>query len=437
MPASTLILRAADVRSAAAILDRFDLARATTRRLAEPLSAEDCQAQSMPDASPVKWHLAHTTWFFETFVLEPYLSGYAHRHESYRELFNSYYNGVGAAYPRPHRGLLTRPTLREVLAWRAYVEDAIRALAARCPDHPEILARIELGIHHEQQHQELILMDAKHLLWCNPMRPAYQCATAPVAGKMDSTQWVEFPGGQTVIGHRGHQGFAYDNETPAHPVLLQPYRLAHRLVTQGEFLDFIQDGGYRQPEWWLSLGWDTLRAEGWQAPLYWEKIDGEWMVYTLQGLQPLDPALPVTHISYFEADAFARWAGARLPTEAEWEAAAHALVPSAWDALPANLLAETGVLAPQPAPSAMAAREVVQLVGDAWEWTSSAYAPYPGYRPPMGALGEYNGKFMCNQYVLRGGSFATPASHIRLTYRNFFAPNARWPFTGLRLARDA
>lgn len=419
---------------AARLWEHYDGVRRTTRALTAPLDAEDCQVQSMPDASPVKWHLGHTTWFFETFVLAKYASQYAGFDPAFRVLFNSYYNTVGAQHPRPQRGLLTRPPLARVLQWRAQVDEHMHAAIHRHGDDPRFANLLELGLHHEQQHQELILMDVQHLFWCNPLHPAYRDATPETANTPPGAlQWQTGDGGRARIGHAADAGFAFDNEAPAHDVLLQPHQLADRLVTQHEYLDFIADGGYRRPELWLSAGWDVVRAQHWQAPLYWLERDGEWCMFGLHGLRPLHAAAPVCHLSYYEADAYARWAGARLPTEAEWETAAqrqHGISPLA------NLL-ERDALRPLPAPQPEATQPLTQLLGDTWEWTSSAYAAYPGFRPGAGAIGEYNGKFMCNQYVLRGGSFATPVSHIRSTYRNFFPPEARWQFGGLRLARDA
>jgi len=417
----------------AALRERFAAVRETTAALVRGLSAEDCQVQSMPDASPVKWHLGHTAWFFETFVLQRHAAGYRPFHPEFRMLFNSYYNSVGDKHPRPERGMLTRPSLDDVLAYRAHVDHAMRDAFERQPGAPDFDALTDLGLHHEQQHQELILTDLLHLFSRNPLRPAYRTGPSPAGAPTPSPSgWTRYDGGIVRVGHQG-PGFAFDNEQPAHDVLLAPYELADRLVTQAEYLEFMRDGGYRRPELWLSLGWEQVRAQDWQAPFYWETRDGEWRRFTLRGLLPLDPGAPVCHLSYFEADAYARWAGARLPREAEWEWAARCLgepEPSPQ----ANLL-ESGMLMPRPARATAAGP--AQMYGDAWEWTSSAYDAYPGFTPGAGAIGEYNGKFMCNQFVLRGGSFATPRSHIRPSYRNFFPPDARWQFTGLRLARDA
>jgi len=407
---------------------RYRDVRGLTERLRGPLSAEDCQVQSMDDASPTKWHLAHTSWFFETFVLAPANPDYRPFHPDFAVLFNSYYQQVGPQHPRPRRGMLTRPTLDDVEAYRAHVDRHVLELLGRANGRSEPLsAIIELGLHHEQQHQELILTDAKHLLAANPLRPTYRAtaAGAPHA-KTVALRWLAHAGGVSEIGHKG-RGFAFDNESPRHRTLLTPFALATRLVTNGEYLAFIEDAGYRNPALWLSDGWSTLHALDWQAPLYWERRDGAWFEFTLAGLQPLALDAPVCHVSFYEADAYATWTGARLPTEAEWE------VSAAGARIEGNLL-DSDRLHP------VAARDgagLQQLFGDVWEWTRSAYAPYPGYRAPNGALGEYNGKFMCNQQVLRGGSCATPASHIRATYRNFFPPNARWQFSGIRLAKDA
>jgi ergothioneine biosynthesis protein EgtB len=440
----------------AALAARYRAVRRLSEQLRTPLSAEDCQAQSMPDASPTKWHLAHTSWFFETFVLAAGRSDYRAFDAAYRVLFNSYYQQIGAQHPRPQRGLLTRPSLDEVLAYRAQVDAALLAVLEAGDARSAGLAPIvELGLHHEQQHQELMLTDAKHLLAANPLRPAYLPPVAlspfekggpggisPLALAADGPRetsevsqklppgpltWCAYDGGVWKIGHAG-DGFAFDNEGPRHAVLLAPFALATRLVTNGDFAAFIADGGYRRPELWLSDGWATLAARGWAAPLYWEARDEGWWEFTLAGLRRLDSQAPVCHVSFYEADAFATWSGARLPTEAEWEVAA------APRAIGGNFL-ESGALHPRPAPDN--GGDASQLYGDTWEWTRSAYAPYPGYRQPAGALGEYNGKFMCNQLVLRGGSCATPRDHLRSTYRNFFPPEARWQFSGIRLAKDA
>jgi ergothioneine biosynthesis protein EgtB len=407
---------------------RFAEVRDATMRLASPLSAEDCALQSIPDASPVKWHLAHTTWFFETFVLERWAHGYSPFDPQFRVLFNSYYNAVGDRHPRPERGLLSRPSLDTVRAYRAYVERHLAPLFARAGE-VELQALLELGLQHEQQHQELILTDVKHLLSCNPLQPTYLERWPLTPIKPQEVRWISYGGGLADVGHAGDD-FCFDNELPRHSVFLAPYQLASRPVTHGEFLDFVDDGGYRRPELWLSLGWDTARAQRWVAPCYWEQRDGRWTTFTLRGRVEIDPATPMTHVSYFEADAYARWAGARLPTEFEWEVAAASC------AVDGNF-AESGMLHPLASRADPPPATPAQLYGDVWEWTRSSYAPYPGYAAAAGAVGEYNGKFMCNQYVLRGGSCATPRSHIRATYRNFFPPESRWQFSGLRLARDA
>jgi len=414
---------------------RYHAVRAATERLAAPLSAEDCAIQSMPDASPVKWHLAHTTWFFETFVLAPNLPGYQPFHPSFRMLFNSYYNGIGDKHPRPRRGLLSRPSLEEVRAYRAHIDAVMSELADRGALPSSVNALIELGLNHEQQHQELILTDVLHMLSCNPLKPAY----APSREATDSgtasmpMKWIQFGEGIADIGHEGNR-FAFDNETPRHRQYLNAFSLAARAVTNGEYLAFIDDGAYRRPELWLSEGWDWLATHANDAPLYWQRSEGEWLEFGLHGLLPLQASAPVCHVSLFEADAYARWAGARLPTEAEWEVAAtgHPV---------AGNFIESGSLEARPArvtvTNPAAGDAASQLFGDVWEWTQSDYAAYPGYRPAAGAIGEYNGKFMCNQYVLRGGSCISPRSHLRATYRNFFPASARWQFTGIRLARDS
>lgn len=411
---------------AADLLHRYGAVRRATEQLCESLSPEDCQLQSMPDASPVKWHLAHTTWFFETFLLaaEP---DYEPVDARYVYLFNSYYNAVGDRHPRPQRGVLSRPTLDEVLGYRATVDERVsHAIRTASTDRLRLLdGVVTVGLHHEQQHQELILTDIQHAFSLNPLKPAYrEPGDRPVAAPPD-IEWHDYSAGLQWIGHAG-DGFAFDNESPRHREWLEPFSLASRLVTCGEFIRFIDDGGYRRPELWLSDGWATCQARGWHAPLYWERDGGDWRRFSLFGMERVDPAEPVCHVSYYEADACARWAGYRLPTEAEWEVAV-ADVPVAEGP-------EEPPLCPQPL--ARGASGLSQLDRDVWQWTASPYTAYPGFTPAAGALGEYNGKFMCNQMVLRGGSCATPRSHLRRTYRNFFPPDARWQFSGFRLARD-
>ena len=411
-------------RPLAAPLYRYKLIRDTTVALTGPLSAEDCAIQSIADASPAKWHLAHTTWFFETFVLQPHVPGYRIFDPGYGYLFNSYYNGIGERHPRPERGLLSRPSLDEVLAYRRHVDEEV----SETKNLPvEALALIELGLHHEQQHQELVLTDVKHLLSRNPLKPAYQKNWPLTPIRAREPRWIEFPGGLYDIGHVG-PGFAFDNETPRHRVWLEDFEMASHPVTHGDFIRFIDDDGYRRPELWLSAGWDVVQARGWEAPEYWTRRDGGWHTFTLHGDVPVDPNTPICHVSFFEADAFARWAHARLPTEADWEVAARGL------RIEGNFM-ESGALHPLALRDDVDDGALAQAFGDVWEWTRSDYAPYPGFQTAPGAVGEYNGKFMSAQYVLRGGSCATPASHIRLTYRNFFPPEARWQFSGLRLAR--
>jgi len=405
-------------------LERYQSVRRATLALVEGLSAEDAQVQSMPDASPTKWHLAHTAWFFETFLLAPHLTGYRPFDPAFTYLFNSYYEAVGPRHARPNRGLVTRPSLDQVIAYRAHVDEAMAALLAGS-DLAELEPLITLGLNHEQQHQELILMDIKHAFFCNPLEPTYRaCARAP--GVVTAPNWTAFDGGLHEIGHDG-AGFAFDNEGPRHKVWLEPFALADRLVTAGEYAEFIVDRGYQRPELWLSDGYAAVQNHSWDAPLYWRHEEGGWTVFTLSGRRPIDPTEPVCHLSFYEADAYARWAGARLPTEAEWE---HAAATSG----SVGAFVEDGRYHPAPATPRSGLR---QMRGDVWEWTASAYLPYPGFRPVVGAVGEYNGKFMSGQMVLRGGACVTPADHVRISYRNFFPPEARWAFSGLRLARDA
>ena len=383
--------------------ERYAAVRGHTERLAAALTPEDQCVQSMPDASPAKWHRAHTTWFFEQFVLQPFAPQYQVFDPVFGFLFNSYYEAVGARHPRPMRGLLTRPPAQRVAAYRAHVDAGMALLIPEMGDDAARL--VELGLQHEQQHQELLLTDMLHAFAQNPLAPAVLPDWQEPASAAAPTSFVNFPGGVARIGWHG-DGFCFDNETPSHDVLLQDYALASRLVRNAEWLDFMRDGGYRTPTLWMSDGWAQVQTQGWSAPLYWQQRDGHWWQMTLGGLAALDPDRPVRHISWYEADAFARWAGARLPTEAEWEAAAHNST-------------------------------IFEATGHVWQWTSSAYGPYPRYRPAPGAVGEYNGKFMVNQMVLRGGSLATSPAHTRPSYRNFFHPDKRWQFSGLRLARDA
>jgi ergothioneine biosynthesis protein EgtB len=410
----------------------YERVRAFTLEIVRPLTDEDCVAQSMPDASPAKWHLAHTTWFFEAFVLAQAIPGYRAVYPDY--LFNSYYDALGTRHCRARRGLLTRPSLAEVRTYRERIDALVLGLLAESegPLTPEIASVITLGCHHEQQHQELILTDVKHLFSENPLRPAYRPparGAAALPREPGPVSWLDFGGELSSIGHAGH-GFAFDNEGPRHRVFVEDFSIASRLVTNGEYAAFIADGGYERPEFWLSDGYKALTVAGWRAPLYWEgdRTEG-YRVLTLEGMRPLALAEPVCHVSYYEADAYARWAGARLLTEAEWEIATER-------ADPRGNFVETGLLHPRALREPTDAARVQQMFGDTWEWTSSAYAPYPGFRPLTGALGEYNGKFMCNQMVLRGGSCATSETHMRRTYRNFFPPDARWQFAGIRLARS-
>ena len=404
---------------------RFVRSRALTESLAAPLSAEDQTVQSMPDVSPTKWHRAHTTWFYETFLLAPSVRGYRPFHPAYGYLFNSYYEGVGARYPRHDRGLISRPGIHEIAEYRAHVDAAMDRLLEHPGDGP-VAWLVELGIQHEQQHQELLLMDIKHVLSRNPCLPAYDVVDMPGPSASHDPTWTEHPGGTYDVGHSG-PGFSFDNELPRHPEYLGPFSLADQPVTNGEWLGFIVDQGYRRPELWLSDGWATVAAEGWEAPLYWSKNDdGGWYEFTLGGPIAVNPAQPVCHVSYYEADAYARWAGCRLPTEAEWEVAA-------LDRPVEGHFLDQSRLHPMP----VGGGEDPTPFGDVWQWTSSAYSPYPGFEVAPGAVGEYNGKFMVNQYVLRGGSCVTPAGHVRATYRNFFPPSARWAFSGMRMARNA
>ncbi len=409
------------------LIKRFEEVRSHTEALAAPLSPEDQTVQSMPDVSPTKWHRAHVTWFFETFVLAEHEQGFAPFQDRYWFLFNSYYEGVGPRYSRPDRGLISRPGAHEVGDYRANVEARVHELLTRLDGGitTALADTLELGFHHEQQHQELLLMDIKHVLSRNPLQPVYAGSPVPRA-EPGPLGWVDVEGGLVEVGHSG-DGFRFDNEEPRHMVWLEPFRLADRLVTNGEWLAFMADGGYSRHELWLSDGWGAVQREGWRAPFYWTEVDGVWLEHTLHGTWPVNPALPVSHVSYYEADAYAAWAGARLPSEFEWE---HAVTT---DGTPvAGNLADSATFHPRPA--APPRGGLRQVFGDCWEWTSSAYHPYPGFHPPAGAIGEYNGKFMSNQMVLRGGCALTPPGHARATYRNFFPHRSRWALTGVRLA---
>ena len=400
--------------------------RALSQTLAEPLSDEDQVVQAMEDASPTKWHLGHTTGFFESFLLGEKDKSYKLFDEDFAYCFNSYYEGKGERHPRPFRGLLTRPGADAVRAYRAHVDEALDRFLSGGRVDDTVLDIVELGINHEQQHQELLLTDILSLFASQPLRPAYKKATIAEADKAYRVKFMSFDGGVVQAGHEG-DGFSYDNEGPRHDVLLHPFGLANRCVTKGEWLDFMADGGYETPSLWLSDGWATVNQEGWRAPLYWEDHDGEWRQMTLGGMRPIDPAAPVAHVSYFEADAYARWAGKRLPTEFEWEHASEG-VDEDGPTLGSNAF--------RPSPAGKPDGSLKQMFGDVWEWTQSHYSPYPGYVPPAGAVGEYNGKFMCGQFVLKGASCVTPDGHSRRTYRNFFYPHQRWQFMGLRLAED-
>jgi len=410
------------------LAERYTSVRRASETICQPLAPDDYGLQAMPDVSPAKWHLAHSSWFFETFLLKPFLSDYRPFHPQFEFLFNSYYQQVGAPFARAQRGLLSRPTTQEIFSYRAHIDAAMLDLFA-CVNEThwaEVAARATLGCHHEEQHQELLLTDIKYNFAINPLRPAYRndlpMTTASTTQALD---WIEQPGGVLEIGHDGN-GFAFDNEGPRHRLLLSSYALGTRLITNGEYLAFIEAGGYQRSEYWLADGWRTACQQAWQAPLYWEKIDARWWLFTLSGMRVLNEHEPTCHVSFYEADAYARWAGKRLPTEAEWEIVSRRAV------IDGNLR-ESGYLHPTPVADA---RRPAQLFGDVWEWTGSAYSAYPGYRSSAGALGEYNGKFMVNQLVLRGGSCVTPAAHIRASYRNFFYPTDRWQFSGIRLADD-
>ncbi|MBZ2188353.1 ergothioneine biosynthesis protein EgtB [Alcanivorax sp. JB21] len=426
---------------AAALLTRYRHVRDASLVHCASLQTEDFGLQAVPETSPAKWHLAHTAWFFETFLLRPFLQGYTEYNAGYAYLFNSYYNGVGAQFPRAERGLLSRPTVEEVIRYRAHVDHAMAQLLNQ-QDHRDIaviLSRTRLGLHHEYQHQELLFTDLKYNFHCNPLLPAWQPATLPVSDTQTPQTWHRFAGGLSHLGvDEEPDQFCFDNETPRHQTLLQPFRLATRPLCNAEVLAFIEDGGYRNPALWLADGWARVQEGRWQHPLYWQQdAHGAWHNFTLHGLQPLDPAATACHLSAYEADALARWAGARLPTEAEWEHAANSQLaarsPAASPALSGHFL-DQGMR--HPTAAAADTGPLQQLFGSVWEWTANSYSPYPGYRPAAGAIGEYNGKFMCNQLVLRGGSCVSARQHIRPSYRNFFYPGDRWQFSGVRLARD-
>ncbi|MEM1205280.1 MAG: ergothioneine biosynthesis protein EgtB [Acidobacteriota bacterium] len=423
----------APLRGPDELLTAYRRIRSLTESLCQPLAVEDFVVQSMPDASPAKWHLAHTSWFFEALALGPHLEGYRPFDDAFNDLFNSYYNSLGEPFTRADRGLVTRPTVAETLAYRRHVDQRMARLLGAADSDAPFLPTVEIGLHHEQQHQELLLTDLKHLFSRNPLAPSYRAEpSTPAEPKGAPLRWNDHDGGLVSIGHVGG-GFAYDNEGPRHRVFLEPFQIASRPVTCGEWLNFIADGGYRRPDPWLSDGWNTVQAEGWRAPLYWYEQDGAWWHFTLSGPRAVRADEPVCHVSFYEADAYARWAGARLPRESEWELA---LGPFEDRARATGNFLDDGYFHPRPAPPPGPGGDPLQTLGDVWEWTASPYVPYPGYRPPSGALGEYNAKFMSSQLVLRGGSCATPRDHIRITYRNFFPPHARWQFMGLRLARD-
>ena len=429
------VLTAADppqTRHASDLAARYRAVRATTESLCEPLAIEDFVVQSMEDVSPTKWHIGHTTWFFETFLLADARPDYRVLDPKYQFLFNSYYVSAGQRHCRPKRGLLSRPTVAEVFEYRAHVDrHVLEFIEDWSPSQAARWAPVlEIGLNHEQQHQELMVTDLKHNFGINPLLPAYRASVASVRTEdpPPAMEWIEFGEGVHPIGHEG-SAFAYDNEGPRHRVFVEPFAIGSRLVTNAEWMAFIDEGGYRRHDLWLSAGWDVVQRQEWDSPLYWEKTDDSWSVFTLGGLRPVDPHRPVSHVSYYEADAFARWAGGRLPTEFEWEIAASG---QALD----GVFLEQGDLHPRALSSDAASGRVHQMFGDVWEWTQSHYSPYPGYRPAEGALGEYNGKFMANQFVLRGGSVTTSLSHMRPTYRNFFHPDSSWQFSGLRVAKD-
>ena len=430
VPSSSVTVPALSGEAAPSLAERYRTVRQRTERLCDPLETEDYVIQTVTDVSPTRWHLAHVSWFFETFILKPYLPGYAPLDPRYAYLFNSYYVQAGERHARHQRGFLSRPTVAQVYAYRAYVDEHMQTLLATASAETlrELTPLVEIGLHHEQQHQELLLTDIKHVFSVNPLYPVYRPRKPAAVAAVPTLAWVDFDEGLYEIGSEG-DGFFYDNEGPRHRFFLNAYRLANRLVTNAEYLAFMDDDGYATPELWLSMGWAAREEHGWTAPAYWEKRDGQWMHFTLSGLREVDPDEPVCHVSYFEADAYARWAGARLPTEHEWEVAARTA------SIRGNFV-EDAHFHPVAARASTDDAPLLQVYGDVGEWTRSPYAPYPGYEPAPGALGEYNGKFMCNQFVLRGGSCATSGTHIRPTYRNFFPPDARWQFMGIRLAKD-
>ena len=414
---------------------RFLNTRAATERLCQPLQTEDYVIQSMDDVSPPKWHLGHTSWFFETFLLKKFKKDYTPFHQMYDFIFNSYYESLGTRVQRPLRGLLSRPTVREVYEYRAAVNEGMTQLMNNLDDRDKKNFDLftELGIHHEQQHQELLYMDIKHILSINPTRPVYKTREKTKNNDAVPTlKYIGFDGGIDTIGYDG-MGFCFDNEMPAHQVLLQNFKIANRLITNGEYLEFINDGGYSNPLLWLSDGWNTVLQNEWKAPMYWSQTSDGWEIMTLSGWHTVDPNEPVVHVSFYEADAFARWSGRRLPTEAEWEVVAN----KSGASIERGNFVEDGILHPTPLNEEDPESSLQQMFGDVWEWTASAYHPYPGFKPAEGAIGEYNGKFMSNQMVLRGGACITPRTHIRTTYRNFFQPDKRWAFSGIRTASDS
>jgi ergothioneine biosynthesis protein EgtB len=425
-----------ETAGAPSLLDRYSGIREQTRRIAAPLSPEDHVVQSMEDVSPTKWHLAHTTWFFETFVLGPHVDGYRAYNEQFAYLFNSYYVQAGERFSRPHRGLLSRPTVADVHAYRDHVDHAMQSFLGTLPagSAPELERVVEIGLNHEQQHQELMVTDIKHVLSINPLQPAYSASGSRTPSRAQPSTWVPFNPGVVTIGDPGTGCFIFDNEGPEHRVFLEPFELASRPVTNREYLAFVEDGAYENPVLWLSEGWATVAREEWTQPLYWRLDETGWSEFTTAGRLPLDLDAPVSHISLFEADAFARWSGARLPTEFEWEHAAGSVL---GNERPSGHFSDDRMFIPHLSGADDQTGPFQNLFGSAWEWTSSHYSPYPGYQVEDGALGEYNGKFMYNQFVLRGGSVATPSDHIRLTYRNFFPGHARWQFSTIRLARSS